>query len=165
MRETSCINCTVSSLCEVCALDVAATREYLKTSSVDNIPEDDEKEDNEVIDEVGQSDLSDSDTEEDVESSNIIPGDIVWAKHGRVWYPAKVVHLDSVPINIAKLLGRSATNKIVVQWWNEDNYSALHESKVELLGRNQIDEFRANRSRQVSRNYHLAVAELIDLDE
>ena len=70
-----------------------------------------------------------------------------------------VIHDSEAPINIANKLGKQS-GKLIVCW--DGNYSSLPENKIELLGQNKIDEFRANRSAKISKAYHLAVAELID---
>ena len=49
-----------------------------------------------------------------------------------------------------------------MKWWGEENFSSLLESNVELLARNKVDEYRANRSKTISKMYHLAVAELLE---
>ena len=79
-----------------------------------------------------------------------------------MWYPAKVVGLEDVPQNILHQLGRNLDGKTIVKWWGEENFSALHEKNVDMLARNKIDEFRANRSALISKMYHKAVAETID---
>ena len=172
IKEISCINCNVSSLCEDCLSDVAATPEYIKTADSESDADIDDEDQSilspnrDIEDLIGHSDIEEEESsadEEDMES--LIPGDIVWGRHGRVWYPAKVVDINEIPANVAQILGRAVKNKIVVKWWNEDNYSALPESKVEPLGRNKVDEFRANVSKTISMNYHLAVAEVIDCEQ
>ena len=89
-------------------------------------------------------------------------GDIVWGKHGRTWYPARVMGRDELPDDILQYLGRNLDGKHIVKWWGEENFSALEESKVEPLARNKTDELRANRSQYISKLYHQAVAETID---
>ena len=61
-------------------------------------------------------------------------GDIVWGKHGRIWYPARVCSNEEVPDNILKKLGRNLMGKMIVKWWGEENYSALPECRIERLG-------------------------------
>ena len=115
-------------------------------------------------DDNGKTDIEDSGDEFDEngydDGTAVAPGDIVWGLHGRIWHPAHVIHDSEVPINVASKLGKQS-GKLIVKWW-DGNYSSLPENKIELLGRNKIDEFRANRSAKIGKEYHLAVAELID---
>ena len=41
------------------------------------------------------TDVSDSPTDEE-EEDVFCPGDIIWAKHGRIWYPAKIVRVQDL---------------------------------------------------------------------
>ena len=77
---------------------------------------------------------SDSDDEEETrdvdECTNI--GDIVWAKHGRAWYPATIVGLDVVPPQVLQHLGRNLDKKQIVKWRGNDPWvsqSVNHKDK------------------------------------
>ena len=45
-----------------------------------------------------ESDESNESTEDEEEEFN--PGDVIWAKHGRNWYPAQICSLNDVPSNL-----------------------------------------------------------------
>ena len=45
----------------------------------------------------GQTDESDESSEDEDEKFN--PGDVIWTKHGRNWYPAQICSLNDVPSN------------------------------------------------------------------
>ena len=46
----------------------------------------------------GYTDESDESSEDEEEEFN--PGDVIWAKHGRIWYPAQICSLNDVPSNL-----------------------------------------------------------------
>ena len=46
----------------------------------------------------GQADESDESTEGEEEKFN--PGDVIWNKHGRLWYPVQICNLNDVPSNL-----------------------------------------------------------------
>ena len=110
---------------------------------------------------MGRAIESDSTDGED-EQECVTVGDVVWGKHGRIWYPAQVCSIDEVPNDIYNKLGKKTEGKVIVKWWDENNYSMLPGNKVELLARNKIDEFRANRSSQIAKAYHSALADMIN---
>ena len=162
--EHSCLDCTVNLLCETCEkIPQANIGDVVRGNS----PESDE--DSEVIDDDEDSlnaedeDTEDEETEDettyDDENECIGIGDIVWAKHGKVWSPARVVGSEAVPKDILREFGRSLQGKIIVKWWGEEMYAALLERQVEILARNKIDEFRATKSTLISKLYHQAVVE------
>ena len=49
-------------------------------------------------DDQGQTDESDESSEDEEEEFN--PGDVIWAKHGKIWYPAQICGLSDVPSNL-----------------------------------------------------------------
>ena len=135
----------------------------------DNTTTDDEDEDQLIQDsgDEGQSDVGTDDALTDCDDDttnddNVSSGSIVWGKVGRIWYPGVVVTQEEVPPETLAKLGRNLVGKVLVRWMGEGNYSALRDNCVELLARNKIDEYRANRSNYISKMYHLAVSELID---
>ena len=75
---------------------------------------------------VGQTDLSESDESdsEDNDSRTYSPGDIVWGKYGRFWYPAVIVSLTDVPEQFRKKFSRVEDN-FILKWFGEDRFSAV----------------------------------------
>ena len=68
-----------------------------------------------------------------------------------------IIGVDDVPESTMKNLGRNILDEVLVKWWGEESYSALLEKNFKPLARNQVDEFRANRSQRISKLYHEAV--------
>ena len=159
----SCTNCKVHEMCADCAgATLDADRTYIRQGNNDDEVIESESIVRDSEDEGKTDDDSDDEAGEREENECIHIGDIVWGKHGRVWYPAKVVGQEEVPELVLQHLGRNLDGKHLVKWWGEDNFSTLEESKIEHLARNKIDELRANRSKHISKLYHQAVAETID---
>lgn len=161
----SCTDCRVNKICDSCSAEPDADESYIKRvdaeeetdTQVDGFRDD---EDDGKTDDDSDSDSDDEEETRDVDECTNI-GDIVWAKHGRTWYPATIVGLDVVPPQVLQHLGRNLDKKQIVKWWGEENFSALDEKNIEPLARNKSDEFRANRSTYISKLYHQALAETI----
>ena len=69
---------------------------YLDLTDIENT----EPNNNEDVhfDDDDQSQTDESDDEDEEEEIN--PGDVIWAKHGRIWYPAQICSLNDVPSNL-----------------------------------------------------------------
>ena len=65
-------------------------------------------------DDQGQTDESDESSEDEEEEVN--PGDVIWAKHGRIWYPPQICSLNDAPSNLQHRF-RVQSNKVVVKWF------------------------------------------------
>ena len=164
-KEITCTTCTSSNVCDSCKEHVFATSKDVVNPSGDEDEDDEVEDENNIHDPAddGQSDLeADEEESDEAIDGHINVGTIVWGKHGRIWYPALVVSRDEVPEIALRKLGRNLDSKILIKWWGENNYSALRDNCVEQLARNRVDEYRAHRSNQITKMYHLAVAELID---
>ena len=87
-KETMCISCTSSSICNSCK-EVFATSDYVLDPTSDAGNEDDEvREPIQDPDDYGQSNVEVDNDESDDEiasSDNINVGTIVWGKQGRIW--------------------------------------------------------------------------------
>ena len=101
----------------------------------------------------GPSDLSCTDDEEDQKESQFTPGDVVWAKHGRTWYPAKVLSRADVPENLHKSLFRNKVDELVVQWYGEKTFSWKRTSQLDHLSENHIDSSLASKSHRMGYCY------------
>lgn len=89
-----------------------------------------------------------------------VSGDVVWGKHGRTWYPAKVVSKADVPLNLQKTLFRTTGDTLVVKWYGSEQYSKLKSVNVDHLAENKVDAARASRSHQMQLLYQQALADL-----
>ena len=65
-------------------------------------------------DDQGQNDESDESSE--IEEEEFNPGDVIWAKHGRIWYPAQICTLNDAPSNLQHRFCVQ-NNKVIVKWF------------------------------------------------
>ena len=76
--------------------------EYLDLMNIENTGSNNNKDfqfhDDDDDDDQGQTDESDESSEDEEEQFN--PADVIWAKHGRIWYPAQIYSLNNVPSNL-----------------------------------------------------------------
>lgn len=153
--QLSCFQCTASKICEECmAKDLVITNPGAET---------DESED-EIIydsDDEGATDDEESDCEENLDDETPFNrGDIVWAKCGKRFYPAKIVGKDEVPAQYHKaLFSVASANHAVVSWYGENRFSRVHVSKIDILAESREDNARAA-SLDILPLYNLAVREL-----
>ena len=75
-------------------------------------------------------------------------GDTVWAKYGRMWYPAEICCLADIPEHLQQWFPR-VENKLIVKWFGEENYSAVAYNQVDVLGENLVDAARAAKSKHM----------------
>ena len=87
-------------------------------------------------------------------------GDVVWAKHGWTWYPAKVMSRADVPENLHTSLFRNKVDELVVQWYGENTFSWKRTSQLDHLSENRIDSSRASRSNSMLLLYQGALAHM-----
>ena len=66
----------------------------------------------------GQTDESDESSEDENEEFNL--GDVICAKHGRIWYPAQICRLNDVPSNLQHRF-HVQNNKVIVKWLGKNN--------------------------------------------
>ena len=88
-------------------------------------------------------------------------GDIVCAKHEKVWYLAQVFTQNEIPEHVLQKLTKNIQGKLFVKCWGEDNFSVITESNVEPLAQNKVDEHRPTRSSQMPKAHHSALSEVI----
>ena len=72
----------------------------------------------------GASDLS-SDSDDNPAEDSISPGDVVWAKYGRTWYPGKVAASYDIPPNQQRNFVRCKGDNSVVIGWHGVNMEGL----------------------------------------
>ena len=88
---------------------------------------------------------------------------IVWAKHGRIWYAAQVCTQNEIPEHTLQKLTKKLQGKIFVKWWREDNFLVITESNVEPLVQDKVDEHRATQSAQIAKARHSALSDVIGI--
>ena len=157
-QKLSCMDCKPSGLCPSCteakpslAIDLSTSEEAEPSSHAGKVQ--DQEDD-------GPSDLSGTDDDEDQEESQFTPDDVVWAKHGRTWYPAKVVSCADVPEKLHKSLFRNKVDELVVQWYGEKTFSWKKTSQLDHLSENRIDSSRASKSHRMLLLYQEALSDL-----
>ena len=77
-----------------------------------------------------------------------------------LFYPARIVDIDEVPVEFQIKLN-CPSNKCVVYFFGENTYSVVSN---ENLGSNQVDEARAFQTKEMTQNYHLAMAANIEFN-
>ena len=85
-------------------------------------------------------------------------GDIFWAKHGRIWYPAQVCTQNEIRDYVLQKLTKNIQGKVFVKWWWGDNFSVITESNVEPLAQNKVDKHRATRFAQIAKAHHSSLS-------
>ena len=116
------------------------------------------------MDDDGQTDASDDESENEIDESSTEeneneehnPGDIVWAQHGRIWYPAQVVTSGDLPPQLQKQFS-TLKQKVIVKWFGENNFSYLNPEQIDSLGENLVDALRAAKSKYIMENYNIAL--------
>ena len=107
--EWTCNECTNNDICHDCNLKKSGTKDdVIRSENIEFVSADEQHEYefdqasnfvNEDSDN-GQTDVSDeSDNETEAEYNS---GELIWAKHGRVWYPAQTCYLPEVPVHPQK---------------------------------------------------------------
>ena len=105
-------------------------------------------------DDQGQTDESDESSDDEEDEFN--PGDVIWAKHGRIWYPAQICTLSDVPSNLQHRF-RVQNNKVIVKWFRESNFSSVNSSQIDVLAENLVDAARAAKSTFIMDQYNIAL--------
>ena len=148
----SCLNCTLSTLCEPCSVaqPIVVSRVEEAQEIIEQVPL------AETDEEGGESDTTDDDGS--LTENEITAGDAVWAKFVR-WIPAKVLSLSDVPVFIqAKLPQSKNISSLFVKRFTDQDIRRVPVSKLEELGENKIDRFRAAKSISISSAYNRALA-------
>ena len=151
MSQWTCLQCEVNKLCSVCS-----KKKRLGLTTLGDVESNDSQIDDSIQDEsdVGQTDDSESDSDQDNETN---VGDIVWAKYGRFWFPARICCLSDLPENLRSRF--PSNEKVIVKWIGEDNYSQVPSSHVDELGENLVDAARAAKSKHIMKQYNVALGQ------
>ena len=146
----TCTRCTPSLYCQNCLTDTSA---ILCSSS-------DEEFERVYDQDIALSDDSDDDSDEAYGNEDEFrPGDVVWAKYQKVWYPAKVALSTDLPSSLKKKL-QSSSVFIPVIWYGENKFSLVQIRSIDHLSQNRIDEARASVSDDILIKYNMAVSDL-----
>ena len=119
-----------------------------------NNNEDAQFHDDDDDDDQGQNDESDESSE--IEEEEFNPGDVIWAKHGRIWYPAQICTLNDAPSNLQHRFCVQ-NNKVIVKWFGQNNLSLVNSSQINVLGENLVDAARAAKSTFTMAKYNIAL--------
>ena len=109
---------------------------------------------------IALSDDSDDDSDEAYGNEDEFrPGDVVWAKYQKVWYPAKVALSTDLPSSLKRKL-QSSSVFIPVIWYGENKFSLVQIRSIDHLSQIRIDEARASVSDDILIKYNMAVSDL-----
>ena len=165
LSALTCVDCQINELCDACLKlrivhkdDIVHPKKVTyverETDAIDRLPSF-ESED-EIVDseDEGQTDVdTDSDEEQEIDYKS---GDIVWAKYGRIWYPAKVCCLADLPESLQVRFSKYK-DKLIVKWFGENMYSSVTASQIDVLEENLVDAARAARSSHILKQYNIAL--------
>ena len=87
------------------------------------------------------------------------PGDVVWAKYTRIWYPAKVCRSSDIPQSLKNKLKQSKT-LFPIMWYVENKHSLVQIRNIDQLAQNRVDECRASVSEDILMMYNEALPDL-----
>ena len=166
-KAVSCLECLQKgSECENCGelspfKSAQQLQALLSSTSLEENDGDEEEEQQNGEELEGVAAEGDSDSNEDSgqeescdeDSTDIHEGVFVWAPFGRRMYPAQVVSLASVPINLHNQLQTKQAGQVTVKWVGEvdhrgepvDRFSPFSAEKLKLLGDSAMDHSLAKR--------------------
>ena len=106
-------------------------------------------------------DLSDieSDIDETYGEAEFRCGDVVWAKYGKTWYPAKICGSTEIPQALKNKLYQS-TALVPVLWYVENKHSLVQIQNIDHLSQNRVDEARGSVSEDILVKYNEALSDL-----
>ena len=112
LNEFTCTECSCDGLCKECTAQKSVQdTDVEKPETIQFVEMEDQNEPDDLTgacnddDDNGQTDVSDGDnSDDDVEDDEFNPGDVVWAKHGCIWYPAQIHSLADLPFHLQNLL-------------------------------------------------------------
>ena len=159
IEEKDCSSfCLPQKLCNECD-----AKDYYQVMDEESSDEEDGSEGFLDDEDHGQSDVDeDNDDEVDEENfSSYAPGDIVWGKYGKNYYPAKIVSHGELPERLQKGLFRlRKPESAIVKWYGEDNFSWVKIKDIDELAENKCDSARASLNEDIHQKYQLALADL-----
>ena len=76
----------------------------------------------------------------------------------RSWHPALVMGLVDLPAGVQEMLGNQLTNSVVVKLFITEEYKVVKSDRVQALGENRVDKYRAAISEDIGVAYDVALA-------
>ena len=108
LRDLTCSGCSIEDFCNDCKtlkqidktnVITPEKNKYLDLTDIENTGSNN-NEDAHFHDDDDQGQTNESDESSEDEEEEFNPGDVIWAKHGRIWYPAQICSLNDVPSNL-----------------------------------------------------------------
>ena len=162
LRDLTCTECPFDALCKYCeSLKQVSQIEYVEMDILSDNDDDDDM-DSDCHDDDDDSQTDTSDESEEDEETEFNPGDVIWAKHGRIWYPAQICSLSDVPCHLQHRFPVQKS-KLIVKWFGEENYSSVTATQVDVPGENLVDAARASISKFVTEQYNVALGQRLAL--
>ena len=122
LQDQTCSACSIAAFCDYCKTSKQIDKtnvitsekvEYPDLTDVENTDSNNNKDAQfHDDDDQSQSDKSDESSEDEEEEFN--PGDMIWAKHGRICYHAQICSLNVVPSNLQHWF-HVQNNKVIVK--------------------------------------------------
>ena len=122
LQDQTCSACSIDAFCDYCKTSKQINKtnvitsekvEYPDLTDVENTDSNNNKDAQfHDDDDQSQSDKSDESSEDEEEEFN--PGDMIWAKHGRICYHAQICSLNVVPSNLQHWF-HVQNNKVIVK--------------------------------------------------
>ena len=122
LRDQTCSVCSIDAFCDDCKTSKQIDKtnvitsekvEYPDLTDVENTDSNNNKDAQfHDDDDQSQSDKSDESSEDEEEEFN--PGDMIWAKHGRICYHAQICSLNDVSSNLQHWF-HVQNNKVIVK--------------------------------------------------
>ena len=122
LTDQTCSACSIDAFCDDCKTSKQIDKtnvitsekvEYPDLTDVENTDSNNNKDAQfHDDDDQSQSDKSDESSEDEEEEFN--PGDMIWAKHGRICYHAQICSLNVVPSNLQHWF-HVQNNKVIVK--------------------------------------------------
>ena len=76
----------------------------------------------------------------------------------RSWHPGMVMGLVDLPAGVQEMLGNSLTSSVVVKRFIIDDFKVVKSDRIQALGENRVDKFRAAVSEEIGVAYDVALA-------
>ena len=75
----------------------------------------------------------------------------------RSWHPGMVMGLVDLPAGVQEMLGNSLTSSVVVKRFIIDDFKVVKSDRIQALGENRVDKFRAAVSEEIGVVYDVAL--------
>ena len=161
-QKLSCLDCPGDRLCDSCqqlnikfSTDKIENMLGVKRAEITNNNNDsdtDEEAPLEVTENIEDIDFDDHmDEHGDVEVGGgdgedlvLQPGDVVWLSFNKRWIAAKIITLADVPdSSLTRQLKSRNDSSSLVKFYHDESFHRASNSRIELLGQNLLDQYRA----------------------